>query len=62
MDVPVSCKVAYPSRLFDEVRETLNERDREAGVTEDPTCGMEGKDEYTLTTDGGETLKFCSEG
>jgi len=23
---------------------------------------MEGKDEYTLTTDGGETLKFCSEG
>jgi len=51
-----------PENLFAEVRETLNERDRETGVTEDPTCGMEGKDEYTLTTDGGETLKFCSEG
>ncbi|QKY21858.1 permease (plasmid) [Halolamina sp. CBA1230] len=54
--------LTLPENLFDEVRETLNERDREAGVTEDPTCGMEGKDEYTLTTDGGETLKFCSEG
>ncbi|TKX79214.1 YHS domain-containing protein [Halorubrum sp. SD626R] len=54
--------LTLPENLFAEVRETLNERDREAGVTEDPTCGMEGKDEYTLTTDGGETLKFCSEG
>ncbi|QCS44604.1 permease [Natrinema versiforme] len=54
--------LTLPENLFDEVRETLNERDHEAGVTEDPTCGMEGKDEYTLTTDGGETLKFCSEG
>ncbi|TKX60469.1 YHS domain-containing protein [Halorubrum sp. ASP1] len=54
--------LTLPENLFDQVRETLNERDREAGVTEDPTCGMEGKDEYTLTTDGGETLKFCSEG
>ncbi|GAA0508957.1 hypothetical protein SAMN04488066_11646 [Halorubrum aquaticum] len=54
--------LTLPENLFDEVRETLNERDRESGVTEDPTCGMEGKDEYTLTTDGGETLKFCSEG
>jgi len=54
--------LTLPENLFDEVRETLNERDRESGITEDPTCGMEGKDEYTLTTDGGETLKFCSEG
>nr|WP_232820530.1 permease [Halorussus litoreus] len=54
--------LTLPESLFDEVRETLNERDRESGVAEDPTCGMEGKDEYTLTTDGGETLKFCSEG
>ncbi|MFD1688935.1 permease [Halolamina salifodinae] len=54
--------LTLPENLFDEVRETLNERDREMGVMEDPTCGMEGKDEYTLTTDGGETLEFCSEG
>ncbi|WP_178915455.1 permease [Natronomonas gomsonensis] len=54
--------LTLPETLFDEVRETLNERDRESGITEDPTCGMEGKDEYALTTDGGETLKFCSEG
>ena len=54
--------LTLPENLFDEVRETLNERDHESGVMEDPTCGMEGKDEYTLTTDGGETLKFCSEG
>ncbi len=54
--------LTLPENLFNEVRETLNERDHASGVTEDPTCGMEGKDEYTLTTDGGETLKFCSEG
>jgi uncharacterized membrane protein YraQ (UPF0718 family) len=54
--------LTLPESRFEEVRETLNEREREAGVTEDPTCGMEGKDEYTVTTDGGETLKFCSEG
>ncbi|WP_302080552.1 permease [Salinibaculum rarum] len=54
--------LTLPENLFDEVRETLNERDRESGVTEDPTCGMEGTDEHTLETDGGETLKFCSAG
>ncbi|WP_226023828.1 permease [Halomicrobium salinisoli] len=54
--------LTLPENLFDDVRETLAERDRDAGVTEDPTCGMEGSDEYTLTTDGGETLRFCSEG
>jgi len=54
--------LTLPENLFDEVREELNRRDREDGVTEDPTCGMEGSDEYSLTTDGGETLKFCSAG
>jgi uncharacterized membrane protein YraQ (UPF0718 family) len=54
--------LTLPENLFREVRETLNERDRDAGVSEDPTCGMEGKDEYTVTTDGGETLSFCSAG
>ncbi|MFT4884412.1 MAG: uncharacterized membrane protein YraQ (UPF0718 family) [Natronomonas sp.] len=54
--------LTLPENRFEEVRKTLNERDSEAGITEDPTCGMEGKDEYTVTTDEGETLKFCSEG
>src|SRR6056297_124201 len=54
--------LTLPENLFDEVRQELNHRDQEHGVTEDPTCGMEGKDEYSLVTDGGETLKFCSEG
>ena len=54
--------LTLPETLFAEVRETLAGRDRDAGVTEDPTCGMEGKADYTLTTDGGETLRFCSEG
>ncbi len=54
--------LTLPETLFDEVREELNQRDRDQGITEDPTCGMEGKDEYSLVTDGGETLKFCSAG
>ena len=54
--------LTLPENLFDRVREELNERDSAAGVTEDPTCGMEGKDEFSLVTDGGETLKFCSAG
>jgi len=54
--------LTLPETLFDEVRRTLEERDRESGTTEDPTCGMEGKDEYSIATDGGETLTFCSEG
>src|SRR6056297_911772 len=54
--------LALPENLFEQVREELNQRDHDQGITEDPTCGMEGKDEYTIVTDGGETLKFCSEG
>ncbi|WP_436927887.1 permease [Halosimplex amylolyticum] len=54
--------LTLPENLFDRVREELNERDHEHGVSEDPTCGMEGKDEYSIVTDGGETLRFCSEG
>ena len=42
--------------------EELTQRDREHGTTEDPTCEMEGEDEYSLVTDGGETVKFCSAG
>jgi uncharacterized membrane protein YraQ (UPF0718 family) len=41
--------LTLPDTLFAEVREQLNERERESGVTEDPTCGMEGSDEFTLT-------------
>ncbi|MFB6104682.1 MAG: permease, partial [Halobacteriaceae archaeon] len=54
--------LTLPENLFDEVRQELNQREDEHGITEDPTCGMEGKDEYSLVTDGGETLKFCSPG
>ena len=36
--------LTFPETLFEEVRETLTERDRESGVREDPTCGMEGND------------------
>ena len=51
-----------PRSLFEHVREELTERDHDHGVTEDPTCGMEGRDEFSIVTDGGETLKFCSAG
>jgi uncharacterized membrane protein YraQ (UPF0718 family) len=54
--------LTLPENLFDHVREELKERDSAAGVTEDPTCGMEGKDEFSFVTDGGKTLKFCSAG
>jgi len=54
--------LTLPEALFERVRAELAERDREHGTTEDPTCGMEGSDEYTVVTDGGETLKFCSAG
>ncbi|GAA0242958.1 permease [Haladaptatus pallidirubidus] len=54
--------LTLPENLFEDVREELNQRDHDHGITEDPTCGMEGKDEYSLVTNGGETLKFCSAG
>lgn len=54
--------LTLPENLFDEVRDSLNEHDTQSGVTEDPTCGMEGTDKFSLTTENGETLKFCSEG
>ncbi|WP_101296078.1 permease [Halegenticoccus soli] len=54
--------LTLPENLFDQVRQELNHHDQEHGITEDPTCRMEGKDEYSLVTDGGETLKFCSPG
>ncbi|SEW13186.1 permease [Halobacterium jilantaiense] len=54
--------LTLPENLFDEVRAELNQRDRDHGVSADPTCGMDGKEEYSLVTDGGETLQFCSAG
>ena len=50
-----------PEELFNRVREELDEEDKERGVEQDPTCGTEGKDEYSLEIDG-ETYKFCSRG
>ncbi|WP_411965914.1 permease [Haloferax sp. YSMS24] len=54
--------LTLPENLFDDVRQELNRRDQTNGITEDPTCGMEGTDEYSLTTDSGQTLQFCSAG
>ncbi|RRJ29389.1 permease [Halocatena pleomorpha] len=54
--------VTLPETLFEQVRTELNQGEAEQGITEDPTCGMEGTDEYSLVADGGETLKFCSAG
>ncbi|WP_254279330.1 permease [Haloarcula marina] len=58
----VIVRLTLPDALFDRVREELTARDREAGVTVDPTCGLEGTEAYTLRTDGDETLQFCSAG
>ncbi|MFB6279214.1 MAG: permease [Salinibacter sp.] len=54
--------LTLPENLFEEVRAALAAQDAQMGVDEDPTCGMEGRDAFTLTTEDGETLKFCSEG
>ncbi|ELY79573.1 permease [Natrinema gari] len=54
--------LTLPETLFDEVRAELEREDRESGGMTDPTCGMEGSDEHMIVTDGGETLRFCSEG
>ena len=53
-------RLTLPETLFDDVRAELNRHDHSAMV--DPTCGMEGSDDHTLVTDGGDTLTFCSEG
>ncbi|ELY78520.1 permease [Natrinema pallidum] len=55
-------RLTLPEPLFDEVRTELERAERESGGMTDPTCGMEGSDEHTIVTDGGETLRFCSEG
>jgi len=54
--------LTLPETLFDEVRAELERHDRDHGDTTDPTCGMEGTDKHAIVTDGGETLRFCSEG
>jgi len=46
--------LTLPETLFDEVRRTLEERDRESGTTEDPTCGMEGKTSIRSRPTGGD--------
>lgn len=51
-----------PEEMFERARDELNARDSEEGIETDPTCGMEGSEEFTLVTDGGETLEFCSQG
>ncbi|WP_226482078.1 permease [Natrinema amylolyticum] len=58
----VIVRVTLPETLFDEVRTELERHDRDHGDMTDPTCGMEGTDEHAIVTDGGETLRFCSEG
>ncbi|WP_226004716.1 permease [Natrinema salinisoli] len=58
----VIVRVTLPETLFEEVRTELERQDRDRGDMTDPTCGMEGTDEHAIVTDGGETLKFCSEG
>lgn len=56
----VLVRLTLPDALFEEAREHLREA---AGVEEsdDPVCGMEGSDEYTLEADG-RTIRFCSAG
>jgi len=55
-------RLTLPETLFDDVRAELVQREHDHGDMVDPTCGMEGSDEHTIVTDGGETLQFCSEG
>ncbi|MBS1263168.1 MAG: hypothetical protein MAG715_00338 [Methanonatronarchaeales archaeon] len=50
-----------PEPLFARAREELNGREKAEGTSEDPTCGMEGRDEFSLEAEG-ETLRFCSKG
>ncbi|MFU8868576.1 permease [Natronococcus sp.] len=60
--VNVIVRATLPAEMFETAREELQARDREADISQDPSCGTEGTDEYTITTDGGEKLRFCSKG
>jgi len=50
-----------PEAIFDEAREALRKSDEARHVDQDPVCGTEGRDEFTIEEDG-RTLRFCSEG
>jgi len=50
-----------PVELFERARQSLAHSDHEHGISEDPSCGKEGSDEYTLTVEG-KVLRFCSAG
>src|SRR6056297_3145378 len=54
--------LTLPENLFERVRDELTRQDHDHSAMVDPTCGMEGSDEHTIVTDGGETLQFCSAG
>lgn len=54
--------LTLPENLFQQVRKELMKSDDEAGISEDPVCGMEGKKEHSITTDDGTELQFCSAG
>lgn len=55
----VLVRLTLPDGLFEEARARL--REAEDGASDDPVCGMEGSDEYTLEVDG-RTIRFCSAG
>ena len=50
-----------PTVVFDEAREALRQEDEARRVEQDPVCGSEGSDGFTIEEDG-RTLRFCSEG
>jgi uncharacterized membrane protein YraQ (UPF0718 family) len=54
-------RLTLPEDVFEEARERLAGEDGGEGDGEDPVCGMEGSDAYTLEVDG-RTLRFCSPG
>jgi uncharacterized membrane protein YraQ (UPF0718 family) len=57
----VLVRLTLPKDVFEEARARLAEEDRRRGDGDDPVCGMEGSEDYTLEVDG-RTVKFCSEG
>ncbi len=54
-------RLTLPTDVFEEARERLAEGDRRKGDGDDPVCGMEGSEDYTLEVDG-RTVRFCSPG